>query len=119
MKTFTVVPIIKDGNCKYNAPCFYVDAIDNASAFKEAKSKSGLARFTNCNFHIIETSKVKKPKPKLKIKNKLDENSKSQIGKKITGQSNSRPVRRALRRLSIARGVKIEGAKIAGAMKMW
>jgi len=124
MSTFTVVPIRKGIN-SYNAPIFYVEASGSKDAQQEAINKSGLARFPEWSFHVIETSKdrnshsFKNAMNKSKVINKRDPNSKSQIGKKKTGHSNSRPVRRGLRRLAWALGYNDSSMTKAGAVKMW
>ena len=124
MKQFTVVPIYTQGMVRYNAPTFYVNSDNSKNAQEEAVKNSGLSRFPEWSFHVIETSKdnnseIFKSKSKLKVKQKIDKNSKSQRGKVKTGHSNSRPVRRGLRRLAVAKGYCDNSMKMAGAIKMW
>lgn len=108
MSKFAVTPMYKSSTARYNAPTFFVEE-------KEEVRNSALSRFPEWHFNIIEVSKIKKQTNVVAPKRQKDPNSKSQKGKLKTGHSDSRPVRRALKRLSIA---KSGGAK-AGAMKMW
>lgn len=121
MSTFTAVPIYRKENLKYNAPAFQVEANDANEAKDIASKKSGLGRFDEWNFHVIETSKIKKSYANKVKRPKADPNSKSQLGKSIAGHghTNSRPVRRGLRRLAIASGSTEKGCKKAGSIKMW
>lgn len=59
MSQFTVVPIYKKGLTRYTAPAFTVEASTNGDA-KQMASNSGLGRFPDWSFHVIETNKVKK-----------------------------------------------------------
>lgn len=118
MAYYTVLPLYKSLTDKYNAPTFQVESHDSKSAMEAAK-KSSLGRFEEWSFHVIQTDKIQRNFLNKKQNSKLDSKSKSQRGKKITGHDNSRPVRRALKRLSIARGSSDKNCKIAGAMKMW
>ncbi len=119
MAFYTILPLYKSITDKYNAPTFQVDVHDSKSAMEAAK-KSALGRFEDWSFHVIQTDKIQRNfANKFNKKPKADSNSKSQLGKKITGHSDSRPVRRALKRLSIARGGSDKNCKVAGAMKMW
>jgi len=119
MSTFTAVPIYRKENLKYNAPAFQVEANDANEAKDIASKKSGLGRFDEWNFHVIETSKIKKSYASTVKRPKANPNSKSQLGKIKTGHTNSRPVRRGLRRLAIASGSTEKGCIKAGAIKMW
>ncbi len=98
MSTFTVLPIDRSGIEKVHAPVFYVDANDQIDAMSQAK-KSALGRFNNWDFHVIKTREFERGrKSKFKKKLEVNKNSKSQQGKLKTGHTNSRPVRRKLRR---------------------
>ena len=119
MKSFTVVPCYKTLTARYNAPTFQVEANDSKEAGSLAKS-SALGRFENWSFHVIETGKIQRNfKSRENKLNKKDPKSKSQLGKLITGHSDSRPVRRGLRRLSINKAGSDKSNKVAGAIKMW
>jgi len=120
MSQFTVVPIYKSGLTRYSAPAFYVESSNTKDANEVAIKQSGLSRFPEWHFHVIETSKVKREfKGVVAPAKKKDPNSKSQLGKKKTGHSDSRPVRRGLRRLGEKRGRSNQSDKTAGAIKMW
>ena len=115
MGIYKVTPIYKNGQEKYNAPAFYAEASNQ----NEATKQSGLSRFPEWDFHVIDVNKImKRPSWRTK-KPSIDPKSKSQLGKIKTGHQDSRPVRRGLRRLASASGNTEKGCRKAGAIKMW
>lgn len=119
MSNFTVVPIYRGYNTKYSAPSFQVDANSPNDAKSMAIRNSALGRFPEWDFHVIKTENIKVTLGVRTKKPTRNPKSKSQLGKIKTGHDNSRPVRRGLRRLSIAKGSNSVGSKVAGAIKMW
>lgn len=119
MSNFTVVPIYRGYNTKYSAPSFQVDASNSNEAKNLAIKNSALGRFPQWDFHVIKTDNIKANAYVRTKRPTRDPKSKSQLGKIKTGHDNSRPVRRGLRRLSIAKGSNGVGSKVAGAIKMW
>lgn len=112
MSKYAVTPMYKSSTARYNAPTFFVED-------KEEVKNCALSRFPEWHFNIIEVSKIKKTINVVAQKKQKDPNSKSQKGKLKTGHSDSRPVRRGLRRLAHAQGGINDGGRKAGAIKMW
>lgn len=120
MSTFIIIPTFrsKDNiNVKYSAPSMIVEASGQDMAMAIAEN-SALARFNEWSFHVSTFFEKKKHSGIMPSK-KADPNSKSQKGKKITGRSDSRPVRRALDRLKTKKNNQSGSHHKGGAMKMW
>lgn len=117
MSQFVIIPKFKGENTHYEAPTMFVDAMNHNEATRIAEN-SALARFPGWSFHI----NIYNPNLKTRVRTKkreIDINSNSQKGKKITGHSNSRPLRRALKRLSCKGKNETGSHHKAGSMKMW
>lgn len=95
MQTYIVIPKLKLVTGEYGAPSMLV----NASSPEEALKQSGLSRFPEWSFHVAAFVCKHKKGFSRPIKSNYSKSSKSQLGKQITGHSDSRPVRRMKRRL--------------------
>lgn len=122
MSKFVVIPKYRNKenvNVRYDAPAFFIEANDGKEAEIIAKEKSGLSRFPEWFFYITGEDYLGKHRHNaVAPKRNSDKNSKSQIGKTKTGHDNSRPLRRALKRLS-SKANATDGGRKGGAMKMW
>lgn len=118
MSQYVIIPKFKGENTHYEAPTMFVEAMNHNEANNIAEN-SALARFPGWTFHVnIYNPKLKSGKVIAK-KKEINPNSFSQQGKKITGHQNSRPLRRALKRLSCKGRNETGSHHKAGSMKMW
>lgn len=117
MGTFTIKPVYKTAEIRYDAPTMIVEAGSYDQAVEIARNSS-LGRFPNWTFAVNPFQQKNRFKSGNGIR-PTNPQSKSQLGKKITGHSNSRPLRRALKRLGIARIKVTDSNHKGGSMKCW
>lgn len=120
MSKFIIIPRYRSSeniNVQYDAPCMIIDAQDQSHAVEIAES-SALSRFDEWEFHVA-TFFEKKRHSGIAPELKADPNSKSQKGKKITGHSDSRPLRRALDRLKMKKNNQSGSHHKGGSMQCW
>lgn len=117
MSTFTIKPVFRTAETRYDAPTMIVEASTYNEAVQMAKN-SALGRFPEWTFAVnpFQQKNLAKGLYKKKEVNPL---SKSQLGKKITGHSDSRPVRRANKRLGIARNKVTDSHHKGGTINHW
>lgn len=117
MSTFTIKPVYKTAETRYDAPTMIVEAGTYNEAVQMAKN-SALGRFHEWTFAVNPFQQKIFGKGIFK-KKEINPNSKSQLGKKKTGHEDSRPVRRAIKRLSIAKISVTDSHHKGGSINHW
>lgn len=119
MGLYAIKPVFRTAETRYDAPTMIVEAHSHDAAIEIAKN-SALGRFSpEWTFAVNPFQQKVKGKSYYPNQKPVNSKSKSQLGKKVTGYSESRPLRRALSRLAMKKNNQTGSHHKGGSMKMW